>query len=117
MTNIEFPPFVPAKPKPVKEPPFEGASGPLTGAPVVERRKRRTKAEMDAANGLGGYYAHYRESKREPRTTMIPIEALPMLAGLTVSEAEQVANVCVALETFSKPARKHIVTALAKIYE
>jgi hypothetical protein len=108
MTGIEFPPFTLAKPKPAKEPPIEGASGPLTGAPVSEKRKRRTKEEMEAANGRG---------KREPCTTMIPLDALPAIAGLTVSEAEQVANVCLALDTFSKPARKHIVTALAKIYE
>jgi hypothetical protein len=102
MTNIEFPPFVPAKPKPGKEPLAESAP------PVGEKRKRRTKEEIAAA---------YSQAKREPRTTMIPLEALPTLAGLTTEEADQVANMCVAVETFSKPARKRILAALTKIYE
>jgi hypothetical protein len=107
MTNIEFPPFAAARPKSGTAVTGTTVTGTAVGAPV-ERRKRRTKEEIAAA---------YSQAKREPRTTMIPLEALPTLAGLTTEEADQVANMCVAVETFSKPARKRILAALTKIYE
>lgn len=110
MTDLDFPPFVPAKPK-------GGVAAEIAQAKVVEgvveslfkpKRKRRTAAEMAAANGS--------KKKPKPRTATVPVDSLVAFAGLTTEEIEQVVNVCEAINTFPKQARKRIAAAIGQLF-
>lgn len=111
---LEFPPFVPAKPKGGVAASKEGdmAVQPLTAVEVVgkSKRKRRTAAEIEAAGGTP------RKKKLKPRPATIPLESLTLLAGLTADEIDQVVGVCEAINTFPKAARKRIAAAIGQLF-
>lgn len=97
---LEFPPFVPAKPKGGVE-------------AEIKQSKRKQKAADLAQTGAADAK---RRKKRKPRPTTIPLDALPAFAGLSTEEAEQVVTVCEALQTFPKGSRTRIAEAIGKIF-
>jgi hypothetical protein len=106
MADLEFPPFVPAKPKgDVKK---EIAENNIAQA-RQEAKRKPTEPKLEAE-------PKFKRKKRKPRAGTIPLDALPALAGLHVLEAEQVVTFCEALQTHSKASRTRIVEALGKIF-
>lgn len=111
----DFPPFVAAKPK-------GGVAAEIAAAkpdfpvestqPVKIKRKRRTSAEMAAANGS----EPRKRKKSKPRAAGIPLDSLVAFAGLQANEIEQVVNVCTAINTFPKQARKRIAAAIGQLF-
>jgi hypothetical protein len=122
MNDLEFPPFVPAKPKggvakeiaaskPIVQKPDDPGPHPLDDPlPYHTKAKRKpTEPKLEAE-------PKFKRKKRKPRAGTIPLDALPALAGLHVLEAEQVVTFCEALQTHSKASRTRIVEALGKIF-
>jgi hypothetical protein len=115
MADLDFPPFVPAKPKGGVA--AEIQAGAVASVGVAEstfkpKRKRRTREEMAAASSG----EPRKRKKQQPRAATISIDSLIAFAGLKADEIEHVANVCESINTFPKSARKRIAAAIGQLF-
>ena len=113
MADLDFPPFIPAKPK-------GGVAAEIAATKSMElpveseqpvKRKRRTREEMAAANG-----GEPRKRKKAKPAAMVSVDVLVAFAGLKADEIEQVINTCEAINTFPKAARKRIAAAIGQLF-
>lgn len=114
-TMPAFPPFIPAKPKGGVATEIAAANAELGAKAVdavVKRQRKPREVQTEADNPT-----IKRRKKRKPRPATIPLDAIVGFAGLTTEEAEQVVNVCTALQTFPKGSRTRIAAALRRIFE